>query len=62
MIEFKNVNKVYDGSFPALEDLTLQINDREFVFVVGPSESGKSSIFRLLTRMEKPKNLRFSVF
>ena len=54
MIEFKNVNKVYDGSFPALEDLTLQINDREFVFVVGPSESGKSSIFRLLTRMEKP--------
>lgn len=54
MIEFKNVTKIYDQSFPALEDLNLQIADGEFVFVVGPSESGKSSIFRLLTRTEKP--------
>ncbi len=54
MIEFKNVNKVYDGTCTALEDLNLQINDGEFVFVVGPSESGKSTIFRLLTQIDKP--------
>ena len=54
MIEFKNVTKVYDGWSTALSDLNLQIADGEFVFIVGPSESGKSTLFRLLTCMDKP--------
>ena len=54
MIEFKNVTKVYDGWSTAVSDLNLQINTGEFVFIVGPSESGKSTLFRLLTCMDAP--------
>ena len=49
MIEFIDVVKSYDQGNKALNGVTMQIEDGEFVFLVGPSGSGKSTIIKLLT-------------
>lgn len=50
MIKFENVNKKYPGGTMALADINLEIIDGEFVFLVGPSGAGKTTILRLLIR------------
>ncbi len=48
MIEFKNASVVYPNGFKALEDVSLTINDGEFVVVVGLSGAGKSTLLRAI--------------
>ena len=54
MIRLCDVYKEYDNGTKALQRMNLQINDGEFVFLVGPSGSGKSTIIKLITGELKP--------
>ena len=48
MIRLTNVEKTYDNGTHALNGISFEIQDGEFVFLVGPSGSGKSTIAKLI--------------
>ena len=54
MIQFTNVVKTYQQGNNALNGTTMQIEDGEFVFLIGPSGSGKSTIIKMITGELKP--------
>lgn len=54
MIEFSNVNKTYKNGTQALHDINLTINDGEFVYIIGPTGSGKSTLIKILDGEEIP--------
>ena len=56
MIEFNNVTKVYENDTVALENVNLGIDSGEFVFLVGASGSGKSTMVRLILKELEPSS------
>ena len=54
MILLDRVTKTYNRRGSALERVSLHIEPKEFVIIVGQSGAGKTTLFRLLTREEKP--------
>ena len=53
MIQFSNVKKAYEAGHPVLDGINLTIQDGEFVFIVGESGAGKTTMMKLLLREEK---------
>jgi cell division transport system ATP-binding protein len=53
MLEFKSVTKKF-GEIEALSDVSFDIDDKEFVFITGPSGAGKTTLLRLIIRQYLP--------
>lgn len=54
LIRMKNVKKTYHNGVTALYDMSLTIKKGEFVFVIGHTGCGKSTLVKMLYRQEKP--------
>ncbi len=61
MIKFTNVYKVYSDGDESLDNINIGISQGEFVFLVGHSGAGKSTILKLLTREKKISSGRLTV-
>ena len=54
MIEFKNVSKKYKNGTNALQNVNLKVDAGEFVYIMGPTGAGKSTLIKLLDGEEVP--------
>ena len=61
MIEMMHVTKKYNKGITAINNLSIQIKDGEFVYVVGPSGAGKSTFIKMMYREEKATKGRIRV-
>src|SRR5690349_17126688 len=51
-IEMKNIVKQYGDGFPAVNDVSIDVQDGEFMILVGPSGCGKSTLLRMIVGLE----------
>lgn len=57
MIYFDNVSKIYnDGRSAALQEVTFQVDPKEFVSIVGHSGAGKTTLLKMIIAEDKPSN------
>lgn len=59
LIDLQHIDKFYKtavGDFPALKNISLQIDEGEFVSIIGKSGSGKSTLLNMITGIDRPSN------
>lgn len=54
MLKIENLTKIYDNGFKALDNVSLEIPDGQFVAIIGLSGSGKSTLLRCINRLVDP--------
>lgn len=52
-IQLEHIKKQYPNGFTAIHDLSLEIQDQEFLVLVGPSGCGKTTLLRLIAGLEE---------
>lgn len=52
-VKLENISKVYDGDVKAVNNVSINIEDKEFVVLVGPSGCGKSTTLRMIAGLEE---------
>ena len=60
-IRLEHVTKVFAGGVKAVDDVTLEIADGEFMVLVGPSGCGKSTLLRMIAGLEEVSDGRISI-
>jgi multiple sugar transport system ATP-binding protein len=60
-ITLENVSKVYGGRVTAVDNVSLEIGDGEFMVLVGPSGCGKSTLLRMIAGLEEVSAGRISI-
>ena len=54
MLQIKNLTKIYDGGVKALDNVSFDVPDGQFLAVIGLSGSGKSTLLRCINRLIEP--------
>ena len=54
MLQIRNLTKIYEGGVKALEDVSFDVPDGQFLAVIGLSGSGKSTLLRCINRLIEP--------
>ncbi|MBD2539228.1 ABC transporter ATP-binding protein [Coleofasciculus sp. FACHB-SPT36] len=60
-LELRNLNKTYNPKVIPVKDVSLSVEDGEFLTLLGPSGCGKSTILRLIAGLEEPTRGRVSI-
>ena len=61
MIQMENVTKQYANGVTAIKNLNLEIHDGEFVYVIGPSGAGKTTLMYTLAGLETPQEGKVTI-
>src|SRR5574338_98955 len=60
MLKIEHLTKIYDNGFKALNNLSLEIPEGQFVAIIGLSGSGKSTLLRCINRLVDPTEGRIT--
>ncbi|MFC7063180.1 ABC transporter ATP-binding protein [Halobacillus seohaensis] len=61
MIDFKNVSKLYNGNVKAIDDISMTVEEGEFVILLGPSGCGKTTLLRMVNQLESISDGEISI-
>ncbi|MGV8133623.1 MAG: ABC transporter ATP-binding protein [Mangrovibacterium sp.] len=65
MIRLANIDKFYDSKFQrtfVLKDVNLEVNDGEFLSIMGPSGSGKSTLLNIIGLLDEPSAGKYELY